>query len=234
MRATLERVTAHTPRVISYFFKPEVPLRFVAGEYTELYLAHESPDDRGEIRKFTIASAPHEPLIEILVSFPLEKPSTFKQALRALEPGDAVQLRETTGDFVLPKDPTVKLHFIAGGIGISPVLSIVRWLQTPAQSEQHRAVSVMHGVSDPALLFGAELFTNYGIRYQPIVKHPTKNWDGLHGPLTAKHIIASFAPAAGDLVYIAGPEALVNTLKADLQALGIEGSQIVTDAFTGI
>src|SRR5262249_31068677 len=66
MPTTLELVGRHSEAddVISFFFRPEQPLPFVAGQFVDLTLAHAWPDDRGITRCFTIASAPSEQLLQ--------------------------------------------------------------------------------------------------------------------------------------------------------------------------
>ena len=128
MIATLHHVVDETPVIRTFFFKSERPLRYVAGQFIELTLPHADPDDRGTRRWFTLSSAPSHELISITTKH-AEKPSTFKQKLWSLEPGDTVDISEPMGDFVLPKDSTQPLVWIAGGLGITPFHSIVQWLQ---------------------------------------------------------------------------------------------------------
>jgi len=229
MRATLRRIVVHGPAISSYFFEPESRLRFVPGEYTELYIPHANPDNRGESRKFTIASAPHASLIEIITTFS-EPASTFKQALRRLQNGDNVQLSETTGDFVLPKDASIPLKFVAAGIGISPVLSMARWL---AHVHTHRDMAIIHGASDKTAFAVAKELATANTPYVPILRHTDTAWTGQTGPLSGKRIMETLQPTADNLIYLAGPEQLVDSLRSQLLERGIASTQIVTDLFTG-
>src|SRR6478672_5031218 len=113
MQAFLDHVDWHSPQLATYWFKPSGYFRFIPGEFTELYVPHKNPDERGASREFTIASTPTEPLIGITTTFPDKDQltSTFKQALKKLTPGGAVQLAETKGDFVAPRDSSIPLLF---------------------------------------------------------------------------------------------------------------------------
>lgn len=232
MHAILDHAIIHSPTISSYFFKPAGKLRYVPGEYTELYIPHHNPDNRGESRKFTIASAPHQSHIEILTTFapPHKQSSTFKNALRKLQPGDSVQLSETTGDFVLPKDPSIHVHFVAAGVGISPALSIVRHL---AHTDEHRVVTITHGLTDRASYFDETLFNHYCHQYQALLKRAHGDWHGQTGAITARRILALVHPKPDDLLYISGPASFVTSLHSDLLKSGIDSTQIVTDLFTG-
>ena len=229
MHATLRRIVVHGPAISSYFFEPERHLRFVSGEYTELYIPHNNPDNRGESRKFTIASAPHAPLIEIITTFS-EPASTFKQALRKLQPGDVIRLSETTGDFVLPKDASIPLKFVAAGIGISPVLSMVRWLM---HANTRRDMAILHGTSDKAAFTAAKELATAPTLYIPILRHTDMAWSGQIGPLSGERIMETLRPTTDSLIYLAGPEPLVDNLRNQLLENGVASPQIVTDLFTG-
>jgi len=108
-----------------FVFRQERSLRFRPGQYLEWTLPHDHPDDRGDRRFFTITSPPGVDTIAIAVEFS-PRPSTFKNRLRTLEPGDTVFAAHLAGDFVLPRDPGQKLAFVAGGIGVTPFVSMVR------------------------------------------------------------------------------------------------------------
>src|SRR6185436_19480997 len=97
------------------------------GQYLEWTLPHAKPDARGTRRFFTIASSPTEPVVRLGVRL-YDKPSSFKRALVELRPGDTMVAQSLSGEFVLPKDASKKLAFIAGGIGITPFRSHLQYL----------------------------------------------------------------------------------------------------------
>ena len=56
------------------------------------------------------------------------------------------------GDFVLPKDTTLPLVFVAGGIGVTPIRSMVKWL---TDTDQKRTIHVIYAArSLPEIAFG--------------------------------------------------------------------------------
>jgi ferredoxin-NADP reductase len=230
MRGHIDHIVAHTPLLWTYYLAPEIPFRFTPGEYTELYLPHPNADNRGEHRKFSIASSPTEKLIAILVTFAHANGSSFKAALRAAKPGDTVRLSETMGDFVLPKLQSIPLVFIAAGSGISPVLSMMTWVR---DKQEKRPVQIIHAVSDERTLVGKDLFVSQAAQYTPIVTRPSTTWEGESGRLSAERIIQIIGKPQGKRLYLAGPEAVVTTFKKDLIGLGIERDDILTDAFLG-
>lgn len=194
-------------------------MRFTAGQFTELRLPHQNVDDRGDKRWFTISSSPNEPLVSITTKFSPEHSSSFKQALRDLRPGSAVQLAEAMGDFVLPKDHSLPLVFIAGGIGITPMHSMVSYLRAV---QEQRTITLLYMVNDRQELAFEETFTSYPMQFIPHV-----------GRLTAAEIVAITKPTATSLVYISGPEPMVESLFSELQSTGLPAHQLIGDYFPG-
>lgn len=230
MLAHIDHIVKHNPSLWTYYLKPEVPFRFTPGEYTEVYLPHPNTDNRGEHRKFSIASSPTESLLAILVTFAEFNGSSFKAALKNAQPGDAVQLSETMGDFVLPKLQSIPLIFVAAGSGISPVLSMAAWMR---DKQEKRPIQVIHAVSDERTLLGNDLLTSQADQYTPIVTQPSAAWKGQSGRLNAERITQIAGESHGKRFYIAGPEAVVAELKKGLIERGIERDAILTDAFLG-
>jgi ferredoxin-NADP reductase len=73
---------------------------------------------------FSISSAPAEEYISITTNVRLNNPSKFKQALKELEPKDTCTIRGPVGPMHI-KDYSKKYVFIANGLGITPIRSII-------------------------------------------------------------------------------------------------------------
>jgi ferredoxin-NADP reductase len=231
MYVTLDHAEQITATLYTFWFKTPRPMRFTAGQFIELYLPHEQPDNRGTKHWFTLSSSPTEDQIGITTAFAAGQSSTFKQKLRALTPGTEVMISEPMGDFVLPKDPGIPLVFIAAGIGITPVRSITKWL---TDTNQQRAATCIYGVRHPDdLAFTALLEAYYKDRFIPLVSSPRDAWQGHAGHITAENIIALGNTPAQSLYYLSGPEVLVEGLTKDLHTRGIAKHHIITDYFLG-
>src|SRR5689334_9369093 len=98
MKVALSHTVQEAPDITSFYFIPEHPLRYVAGQFIELMLPHNNPDERGIKHWFTLSSAPGHEQVSITTRH-AEKPSTFKQTLWKLKPGDTVVMSEPMGDF---------------------------------------------------------------------------------------------------------------------------------------
>ncbi len=84
------------------------------------------PDPKGNARVFSIVSSPNDK--EKLVIAFRNSGSGFKKTLIKIPIGSQVEIEGPYGYFTLPKDNSEPLVFIAGGIGITPFLSMIRFV----------------------------------------------------------------------------------------------------------
>ncbi len=229
MKATLDHTNNEAKNIITFRFKTEESLRYTAGQFIEATIPHENPDERGEKHWFTLSSSPTEELISITTKFS-DPSSTFKAALKSLQPGDSITISEPMGDFVLPKDPTIPLLFVAGGIGVTPMRSMVKWLLDTGEKRNIRLIYAMQSLDFAAFL---SMFEAYGIEPELILSSPPEGWKGRTGHLTAKNILEISGDLDESLVYLSGPEPMIETLSNDLKLLGVASSSIITDFFPG-
>lgn len=222
MRLVLDHTETLADDISTFWFKPDGRFRYTAGEFVEVTLPHDSPDDRGDTRWFTLSSSPSEPLVAITSTFTAHGGSSFKQTLRALKVGDALLVSEPMGDFVVPKLATLPLVFVAGGIGSTPVRSITKWL---TDTGDQRDIYVIYSIKTIDAPFVSELRDAYGERLLV--------WESASGRLTAADILAFTNKPADALYYMAGPETMIELLSEQLQAQGIASRDIVTDYFPG-
>lgn len=221
MHVTLDHVQTITPTIRTFWLKPERKVRYVAGQFTELHLPHEKPDERGIRRWFTLSSSPSEELLAITTRIEPERGSSFKQQLSALKPGAKLHLADPMGDFVLPKDPTIPIVFVAVGLGITPVRSMVKWL---LDTNQKRHIQLIYAVSQPEELAFKPLIKSFDLAVTTIF---TKQ----NGRLTSDHILSLVN--VEPLIYLSGPEIMVETFYKELRSKGIPSSHLVADYFPG-
>lgn len=230
MRATLEHVEWLTDRIAAFYFKPEVVMSFEPGQYIEVTVPHKPVDNRGATRWMSILTTPSEKLIGITTEFPA-RPSSYKRALRAMRPGEVVELGSILGDFILPKSTEIPLAFVVGGIGVVPVRSMVAHLQ---EKREHREVRLLYSASSPEELIYHEVFSSYPMEYTPIISRPNASWHGKTGRLTCDTIIDWVGADSNDtLIYLSGPQSLIEPLYNDLLRAGLPRYRLVLDYFPG-
>jgi ferredoxin-NADP reductase len=229
MNVTLDHIEPIAKNIYTFWFRPSHPISYIAGQYIEMYLPHDAADERGERRWFTLSSSPSEELLAITTKHFGDPVSSFKQRLFALKPGDEVKLSEPMGDFVLPKDTTIPLVFVVGGIGVAPVRSIVKWL---LDTNEKRTITLLYGAKTESEVAFREIFEAYGITPQIILSSPEVSWRGAAGYITTDMIMQA-ASDSRSLIYISGPEQFTEKLAADLKTVALPPERLVLDFFPG-
>ncbi len=233
----LESITEIGRTIHQYEFKPVLPVNYRPGQYLELTLPLAKNDSRGNRRSFTIASSPTEDNILFGIKH-AEKQSAFKAHLAAIERGSVISANNLAGDFLLPIDEKVKLVFIAGGIGITPFRSMLKYLVDKRQS---RNITLFYAVSDPKQIVYKDVLNEakeYGLKVVYVLSPPKgeeapKSWNGELGYIDADMIRKHVLDFEKRQFYISGPDGMVKASKATLRAMGIPRDQIKTDYFAG-
>lgn len=227
MKAVFDHSRAEADNIRTFYFRPEKPAQYTAGQFAEWTVKHSKPDKRGIKRWFTISSSPSTDLITLTTKF-ADKSSSFKQALRDLKPGDEIQVSDAMGDFVLPKLIQTPLVFVAGGIGITPFHSILSWL---ADTKETRPIKLIYAVNGEDEIIFQETFDQIGVKPTIFVTNPSSAWGGERGRLSAEQIMNLGEVGNDSLVYVSGPEPMVESLEKDLKAVGLNKNQFVGDFF---
>ncbi len=234
MRVVLDHSQAEAANIRTFYFRPEKPVYYTAGQFIELTIKHLRPDSRGIKHWFTLSSSPTDTLLSITTKFAGETSSTFKKTLFSLEPGTELLMSEPMGDFVLPKLIQTPLIFVAGGIGITPFHSMLEWL---AATGERRPIKLLYGVNTEDEIIFQDTFERAGQHATIVVSNPSPAWGGQRGRLSADLILGLEKPSEDTLVYVSGPEPMVEALEKDLKKAGVSKQQLVLDFFpnyTGI
>lgn len=218
----------------SFYFEPNAPLDFEPGQYLQWKLPHAQPDERGQERYFSIASSPTES--EIMFTTKLSDPgSSFKQALMNLAPGQELEASEPEGDFVLPDEPGQGVVLVAGGVGITPFRSMLKFI---VDKSLPTSVHLLYGCrSDQDRLFAPELdewaANNANLKVTYILGQAPESWTGERGNLNGGRILGLIGGLNGRPLYVSGPELMVKALRDQLLAAGVPADMIRIDDFPG-
>ncbi len=231
---TLQRQERVGSGIIDFVFKPTTAFTFMPGQYLEWTLATPQGDSRGNRRYFTIASSPTEKELRMGVKF-YPQASKFKQQLQSLTPGQAISASSLAGSFTLPKDANQKCVFIAGGIGITPFRSMVKYL---IDTNQKRDIVLLYSNSVAADIAYADVFEQgkaVGLTTIYTLTDATKipaGWPG-HVGMIDQAMITSIPDYQNRQFYLSGPHAMVQAFESLLKNLNIPRSHIKTDYFPG-
>ncbi len=219
-----------------FVFKTDEPLKFEPGQYLEWTLGCSGSDSRGNRRYFTIASSPTEPELRMGVKFYSEA-SNFKNNLQKMKSGDTIIASQLAGDFVMPKDTTKKLVFIAGGIGITPFRSMIKYL---LDKNEARSVILLYSNRTKADVAYQEIFDaaeqKLGIKtiYSLTdIENIPNNWAGCCGLINADLIKKEIPDFKERIFYLSGPHGMVVAFEKALKDLGVNKWNIKKDFFPG-
>jgi len=209
---------------------------FKPGQYLDMTLLDPpETDSEGNVRSFSIASAPHE---ETLMVATRMRDTAFKRVLKTMPFGTAVKIEGPSGDLVLQNDVTRTAVFLAGGIGITPFRSIVHW--AAKETLPNRIVLFYSNRRPEDAPFLAELQALEGDnpKYQLIasmteMEKSHRLWNGETGLIDQEMLVRYLKGAASPIYCIAGPPAMVKGLHEMLNKAGMNDDDIRAEEFAG-
>ncbi|MBM4163222.1 MAG: FAD-dependent oxidoreductase [Lentisphaerae bacterium] len=226
IKVTVDEVVKPTNALVSYRFLPQgrVP-RFQAGQFLHLALDDYHPDSQWpESRVFSIASSPSERTTELSVSISVKGRFT-ERIFNTLEKGSTCWLKLPYGEFLFPPDRPLVL--IAGGVGITPYLSLLKQM---LEEKSTQPVSLFYGIrSDAHDLFGDLLgrCASELPNFDKTIYCEDGSVPGNTGILDIGAIHA--AAREGSLFYLSGPPAMIAAFKSRLRDLGVASEHIRID-----
>jgi ferredoxin-NADP reductase/Na+-translocating ferredoxin:NAD+ oxidoreductase RnfD subunit len=223
---TLEKRAELAPGIYDFEFTSDQKLVFNPGQYMEFTLEHTEQDSRGIRRYLTIASSPTEQQIRLGVKF-YDKPSSFKKSLMLVKPGQKIVASQLAGDFTLPRDKNKKLVFIAGGIGITPFRSMIKYLLDTNEKRSIVLFYLNKTCNDFAyknIFDKGELQLGIKVVYS-IVDIPSASY--------YQAITKEVPDWQERFFYISGPPSMVSAFETNLKKIGVKKSHIKTDYFPG-
>lgn len=225
-----EEVAVGTLRVE---FEVKEPFSFKPGQYCVINLGTlQYPDPRGPRRQFSINNSPNQKGLIVITTRISE--SGLKQTLKGLPIGSQVELGPIGGVFTLPDDTEKPLVMIAGGIGITPFLSMLAYITE--QKLPYKVTLVYSNRNKESTAYLKEL-QNYQLQttnYQLILTmtdDPT--WTGEKRMVNAE-FIKSYFPQVNDQSYmVVGPPKMVEAVEKALLEAGVTVDNIRKENFTG-
>jgi predicted ferric reductase len=184
----------------------------------------------GEEHPFTIASSPHLPG---RVEFTIRHAGDFTRSIHRLRPGQPVWIDGPHGSFTSDADTCEGVVMIAGGVGITPMMSMVRAAADRGDSRPHRLIVVARNHQD--LLFRDELGylrDELDLEVIEVLRRPHPGWRGHTGEINVGLLTTVLGTEPQYLDYfLCGPPGLVTDALSALEALGVPTARIHTEQF---
>ncbi len=240
--AHVETLTADLKRLVLHL--PEnSPLLFTAGQYLQISHPahpHENP------RAYSIASPPSQTnAVELHVRF--VPGGLVSPWLHTRKAGDELRFSAPHGRFAQDIDPDAPLVFLAGGVGLAPVLSL---LAAEFARDSRRSLTLYFGARTATDLYEHRLLSAWvaqhgNFRYIPAISEPTRTvraadpatapnspWLGERGMITDVFARSWTGPADATAI-VCGPPGLIAHAVPLLRARGFTDSRIHVEDFAG-
>lgn len=232
----LTKIIKITPDSADFIFTPNRKFAYEPGQYMEFTLQHENVDSRGQRRYFTLASSPTEDTIRVGVKF-YKRSSSFKEAMLEMNTNSSISATSLGGDFTLPQDKNRKIVFIAGGIGVTPYRSMIKYL---IDKNERRDVTLLYSANTARDIAYTDVFetARQQLGIKPIymltkeaAELPNNRFRA--GKISPEVIKAEIPDYAERLFYISGPQPMVAGISHALHELGVSRDHVKTDFFSG-
>lgn len=227
----VSEVIKEADNIITLKFKPKFGKVFdyVPGQFLYVRISnHEVPGDE---HPFTISSSPSE---ECSISITIKQLGDFSNKVHKIKIGDKAYIDGGYGSFsYLKKNNINKLCFLAGGIGITPFLGMLRYINA---KDKDKSIKLLWGVRDESEFICKEEFMNFNSTIKdfeliPVLSN-TPNYNGEIGFIDMEKIKKYVKNIADYDFFICGPPIMLELQIKNLKALGVPNKKIHFENFS--
>ncbi len=229
------RVTRVTPEAREVWTLELAPsgrgLRYLPGQFAFLTLFRE-PGLPVEEHPFTISSSPTD---TGAITFTVKASGDYTATIGRTAVGDRAAVEGPYGRFSYVADrPGQALLFIAAGIGITPLISMLRHM---AGAEVEAEVLLLYANRREEDIVFAEELTALAARPRPrlrvvhVLSKPSPAWSGVQGHIDGPLVAAQCPDLTTRACYVCGPPPMMTAVTQALLARGVPASRIYLERF---
>jgi ferredoxin-NADP reductase len=231
--AQVRDVVVETHRVKSLMLQPARWPGHLPGQHVDIRLTAE--DGYRAQRSYSIASPPEDDLLALTVER-VDDGEVSPYLLDEIRVGDQLELRGPIGGyFVWTGAATEPVYLLAGGTGITPLMSILR--HRDRRPSRPPALLIYSARSWEDIVYRDELAammrrdSSFRLVYA-LTRQQPEGWTGHRGRINKSLLSANwFPPAHNPTIYVCGPAAFVETAAGLLVELGFAPLSIKTERF---
>jgi ferredoxin-NADP reductase len=252
MKLTLVKKSDDAKGTKSFFWQTEHEVKYLPGQYFYYTLPElKYPDPRGPTRHFTISSSPSEGSL-LRLTTRIRVDSGYKKTLDELKIGQNIEGEGPNGTFILDEHEKGNHILIAGGIGITPFRSIIKYnIDKQNSSEkvfknlsQTKLYLIYSNSLPEEIAFRKELeewtfdYPNFRTAFTVSKTESGKStWNGLRGridEIMLNKLIKDWKLKIGNTTFwLCGPPPMVEALEKTLGKLKITSDKLISEKFTG-
>ena len=230
------QIVRETPSVLTFRLADpaadRLPFDFLPGQFLQVEVEPEA--GKTARRSYTIASSPTQrAYVELTVK--REEQGVVSRYLHdKVVADDLLKVSGPFGAFTFTGTDAQSIVLIAGGVGITPMMSVLRYLTDTAWKGD---IFFFYGArSTEEFVFRDELerlerrFPNLHV-VAAMQRAPGTVWMGPEGPITREMILAAVPEIASRRIHMCGPPAMMGAMRGVLAELGVPEAQLHTEAF---
>lgn len=235
MKLKLNSIKKEANNIYSFLFEPSQKINYLPGQYIYLTIPWLKNDYRGFTRHFTLSSSPTEKYIQVTTR--VRENSEFKIQLTKLKKGDEIEANGPTGTFILDEKEPGNHFLIAGGIGVTPFRSAIKYCVD--KSILNLNIHLLYSVKDLDEGAFIEELNKYSQNNENIkiditlTQNYPGDWNGFKGRIDEKMINKLVKDREINKYWLCGPPNMISAMEEILIGMNIKSDKIISEKFTG-
>jgi glycine betaine catabolism B len=228
-------------KTFTFVCQPPVKFNYQPGQFVTLNL---DINGKSVKRSYSISSTPSRPhSLEITVKrVPADEPGAPPGLVSNwlhdnLKVGSQIEINAPMGKFTNFANPTAKVLFISAGSGITPMMSMSRWI---CDTVSNVDMVFLHSARSPEdIIFRQELemmstrYPNFKLAITVTRPTPGQPWYGYTGRINETILPAIASDYLQRTVYVCGPNPFMEATKSLLQKLNFPMENYYEESFGG-
>jgi ferredoxin-NADP reductase len=221
---------------MAFIFEKPKDFNFKAGQFGDFTLLNpEETDEEGNTRAFSLTNPPYAN--DLMVATRM-RDTAFKRVLKTLPIGTELKLDAPYGSFTLHNNKAIPAVFLTGGIGITPVRSIVTQATKDKLPHQIYLFYSNNRPEDTAFLEELKSLEKRNSYYKFIstmtaMEKSKQPWTGEKGFINREMLEKYIKDLTTPIYYISGPATMVAAMRKMLNEADINDDNIRTEEFSG-
>lgn len=220
----------------AFYWEKPADFSFIAGQFGGYTLINAPETDaEGNTRGFSFIVSPDENWLGFATRM---RDTAFKRVLKTFKPRDEIALDAPYGDLKLHNNISRPAVFLTGGIGITPVRSII--LDAAHRKLSHKIFLFYSNrrPEDAAFLDELSDIQKQNPNYKLIATMTQMDksklpWSGETGYVDERMLKSHLTGASNPIYYLTGPGSMVSAMRKLLNSTGVDDDDIKTEEFTG-
>lgn len=219
---------------MAFHFEKPTGFSFKAGQAVALELIDPPVGDGQSRRTFSLVSAPFESTLVVATRM---RDSAFKRTLKTMPDGTSMKVEGPFGELTLG-DAAQPAVFIAGGIGITPFISMSRQAAKDRLPQRLLLLYSNRRPEDAAFLAELQRLEQQNKNFRLVatmveMSKSSRPWKGETGLINEDLVKRVVGDLSVPIYYLVGPPGMVEAMREMLNRAGINDDAIRSEEFYG-